>query len=389
VRGLANWIAQYGLNLTQNQIRKSDPVELADQIVEAAQQKIAEADLSALAQYTDPLFAKARLVRWAREKFGIDVPLDEIASANRDDAERTFREHMRSAYRQREIEYPVGAVIEYALQRGGSNANEVCSRIAIWANRKYNKDWTYEHFVNKSPEQIYRELREVNADYLSNGRLDAEIEAAVREHDTTDLEGQAHLENWARDRFGAVLEVHPLDFDDDLRPQLQQCGYEMLRYELTQLERYVFLTTLDAVWKDHMYAMDLLRHSIGLRGYAEQDPKIAYKREGTRMFNEMLENVRERVTDLIFKVRIAAPAGADAAEAEPSASPLQNMRAQHADATNVGFSGASEDQEAAMRKQGEGGAAQTIRREAPKVGRNDPCPCGSGKKYKQCCGKAR
>jgi preprotein translocase subunit SecA len=170
----------------------------------------------------------------------------------------------------------------------------------------------------------------------------------------------------------------------------------MLRYELTQLERHVLLNTLDSVWKDHMYGMDLLRHSIGLRGYAEQDPKIAYKREGTRMFNEMLENVRERVTDLIFKVRIAPAApGPAAGGAVPAAvgpgdgggAAYAGATAQKADATGAGFSSA--DQEAAMRKQGEGGQAKTIRRETPKVGRNDPCPCGSGKKYKQCHGKAK
>jgi preprotein translocase subunit SecA len=139
-----------------------------------------------------------------------------------------------------------------------------------------------------------------------------------------------------------------------------------------------------------MYGMDLLRHSIGLRGYAEQDPKIAYKREGTRMFNEMLENIRERLTDLVFKVRIAGQ-GAEAAPAaagEAARDAYSNATASKADATNVGFSAAADDQEAAMRQQGAGAQTQTIRREAPRVGRNDPCPCGSGKKYKKCCGKS-
>ncbi|MBU0616287.1 MAG: SEC-C domain-containing protein, partial [Planctomycetes bacterium] len=144
----------------------------------------------------------------------------------------------------------------------------------------------------------------------------------------------------------------------------------------------------DAVWKDHMYAMDLLRHGIGLRGYAERDPKIEYKREGTRLFRELLSNIRERVTDLVFKVQVSmAPATAETpAEIEGQPAPA-GITAQHADATNVGFSSAAEDQEAAMRKQGEGGKAQTIRRATPKVGRNSPCPCGSGKKYKHCHGK--
>ncbi len=384
VRGLVAWVAQYGLSLTQNQIRKSDSGGLLDQILEAGAEKIATQDLSPLEQYVDPLFAKVRLVRWAREKFDVDVPLDDISTASREDALAIFGEKMRAAYREREIEYPVAAVIDFALQRGGSNVNEVAARIAAWANRKYRLKWTYENLAGKSPDQIFKELRTLNEDYLTNGRLDVEIDDAVRKYAGNELV------DWARDRFGSVMDIAQLDMDGDLREQLKRCGYEMLRFELTQLERYVLLTTFDQIWKDHMYSMDLLRHGIGLRGYAEKDPKIEYKREGTRMFNETLGNIRERVTDLIFKVRIGG-VGADEKTGEASSAPgggaYSGMTAGKADATGAGFSAASEDQEAAMRQQGEGAKPQTIRRETPKVGRNEPCPCGSGKKYKQCHGK--
>ncbi len=384
IRGLSQWAGSYGLNLTQNQIRKGDPADLLDQITEAAAAKVAETDFSPLQIYADPLLPKTRLVQWARDKFDVEIPLDDIAGALRENAQEIIREKMRAAYRQREIEYPVSAVIDFALQRGGSNALEVCQLLARWANRKYRADWTYEHFQGKTPEQIFNELRAVNEEYLVNGKLDGEIEEALKQHT-----GDA-LTNWARERFGAVMDGNPLDFDHDLAPQLQERGYQMLRFELTQLERYVLLSTLDGVWKDHMYAMDLLRHGIGLRGYAERDPKIEYKREGTRLFNEMLENIRERVTDLIFKVRIAGFGADDGGEGGGVAArtpPEPSGTASKQDATNMALSSAAADQDAAMRKQGEAGQAQTIRREFPKVGRNDPCPCGSGKKYKQCHGK--
>jgi preprotein translocase subunit SecA len=393
VRGLAAWAAQYGLSLTQNQIRKSDPAQLLDEIREAAHNKVQTFDLSPLQQYVDPLFAKSRLVRWARDKFDVDVPLDDVATANRDEAQRVLGEKMRAAYRLREVEYPVMAVIDYAAQRGGSNLNEVYSRIATWARRKYGVSWTYEHFSGKNPEQVFRELRALNEDFLNNGRLDAEIDAALTAHAGADLLA------WARARFGLVVDSNPLDPEGDAREQLRHCAYEMLRYELTQVERYVLLTTFDAVWKDHMYAMDLLRHAIGLRGYAEQDPKIAYKREGTRMFNEMLANIRERVTDLIFKVRPAGAVAGGYGEADAGGKPAPvgpgpgggtaytGMTTAKADATGAGFAAAAADQQAAMHQQGEGAKPQTIRRETPKVGRNDPCPCGSGKKYKHCHGR--
>jgi preprotein translocase subunit SecA len=390
VRGLAAWAANFGLSLTQNQVRSTDPDELQEMITQAALRKIEAADLAPLKQYVDPLFARSRLARWAQEKFGVTIPIDEIATAGADDAERIIREKMRRAYEQREVEYPVAAVIEFALQRGGTNVNEVYTRIAGWVNRKYRLGWTYEHLEGKDPQQIFRELRAINEDYLRNGKMDKEIDAALREHP-----GEA-IVGWARERFGTVLDLHPIAAGDNARESLRRCAYEMLRYELTQLERMVLLTTFDAVWKDHMYAMDLLRHGIGLRGYAERDPKIEYKREGTRLFSEMMANIRERVTDLIFRVQVSV-AGGDFADSGAAAVPaptgptgasgLGGITTTHADATGAGFATAAQDQAAAMRQQGEGGKPQTIRRAQPKVGRNDPCPCGSGKKYKQCHGR--
>ncbi|HRT40905.1 MAG TPA: SEC-C metal-binding domain-containing protein [Phycisphaerae bacterium] len=394
VRGLASWAAQFGLNLTQNQIRKAQPDELLEQLIEAAQKRIEEADLSGLEPYCDSQFAKARLVRWAQEKFGVEVPLEDLATANREDAEQIFREKMRAAYKIREIEYPVDAVLQFALHAGGQNVNEVYTRIANWVNRKYGLNWTYEHLAGKSPQQIFQELRAINEDYLTNGKLDREIDQALAKYS-----GDA-LVQWAQQRFGSAVDSQPIEAGDAASPesaarvreQLQHCAYEMLRWELTQLERHVLLSTFDSLWKDHMYSMDLLRHGIGLRGYAERDPKIEYKREGTRMFNEMMVNIRERVTDLIFKVQIAMRpdegAGARVAAAGGGLA-YSNLQTTKADATGAGFASAAADQDAAMQKQGEAAKPQTIRRETPRVGRNEPCPCGSGKKYKQCCGKAR
>jgi preprotein translocase subunit SecA len=390
MRGLVGWAAQFGLTLTQRQVRETDPAQLLEQLVEAAVHKVEQTDLSPLEPFVEPLFGRSRLIRWAHEKFGVSIPLDDLATASREDAERIIAERMRAAYRRREVEYPVGAVIQYAIQRGGTNVNEVYNRIAAWVNRKYRLGWTYEHFEGKSPQEIFQELRAINEDYLRNGKIEGEIDQALREH------AGSEIVQWARERFGSVVDGQSLAAGPELRGKLLRCGYEMLRYELTQLERLVVLSTLDAVWKDHMYAMDLLRHGIHLRGYAERDPKIEYKREGTRLFNETMSNIRERVTDMIFKVELVMagdePGGPDDGGGVPvpaGGGPYSGMAASKADATGAAFSNVAADRAAAMRQQGEGGKPQTIRRETPRVGRNDPCPCGSGKKFKQCHGKGR
>ncbi|UCG34162.1 MAG: SEC-C domain-containing protein, partial [Phycisphaerales bacterium] len=126
-----------------------------------------------------------------------------------------------------------------------------------------------------------------------------------------------------------------------------------------------------------------LKHAIMQRplGGDQTHPQSQYAIEGREYFDEMWLHIRERVTNTIFKVRFAAP---EAARRGVRA----NLTAQHDDATGAGFAaGAAGDREAALRAQGEAAKPQTIRREQRKVGRNEPCPCGSGKKYKQCCGR--
>ena len=389
VRGLASWASQYGLSLTQRQIREGDPDELSEQLQAAAIAQVEAKDLDPLEPFLDSLFARSRLSNWTHEKFGVGVPLDDLSSANRDEAERIIREKMRAAYRQREIEYPVAAVISYAASAAGTNVNQFYALLANWANFKYRLDWNFEHLAGKDHQQLFAELRAINEDYLSNGRMRREIDSSIQGKSAEQIEA------WAKERFGRVLEYVEIDPDgEDVSAQLDRAAYELLRYELTQLERMVLLQTFDAVWKDHMYSMDLLRHSIGLRGYAERDPKIEFKREGTRLMNETLANIRERVTDVIFKVQVVPPSigGGEAdeaggASASSASSPPQNLTATKADATNAGYSEATRDQQAALGRQGEGARPQTIRRDQPKVGRNDPCPCGSGKKYKQCHGR--
>jgi preprotein translocase subunit SecA len=127
--------------------------------------------------------------------------------------------------------------------------------------------------------------------------------------------------------------------------------------------------------------MEHLQHAIRQRplGGDQTHPQSQFAIEGRDQFNVMWKSIRDRVTDIIFKVSTPA--------VEDRSARTQQMQTQHASSVNAGFAGVSADQEAAMRAQGEAGAkVATIRRDKPKVNRNDPCPCGSGKKYKKCCG---
>ena len=157
--------------------------------------------------------------------------------------------------------------------------------------------------------------------------------------------------------------------------------------EMRRMERQVLLQIVDEAWKNHLLTMDHLRSSVGLKGYAQMDPKVEYKREGMRLFEKIWESIGERVTDLIFRMEsslndafirstwVEGQARHDEVAPAADSAPPSSSNAGAGSRTSTNTSNQS----------GEDKKPQTIRNRGPRVGRNDPCPCGSGKKYKACC----
>ncbi len=132
---------------------------------------------------------------------------------------------------------------------------------------------------------------------------------------------------------------------------------------MRRLERFIMLQTVDSLWKDHLLRMDHLKEGIGLRGYAQQDPLLVYRKEGFEMFQDLVDRIKQETIQILFRIQIAEPDEVAEFEKPPE--------------RELVYSG-GEDQ---PRKK------KPVRRASKKVGRNDPCPCGSGKKYKKCCGR--
>jgi preprotein translocase subunit SecA len=168
----------------------------------------------------------------------------------------------------------------------------------------------------------------------------------------------------------------------------QQVGAEVMR----ALEKHVMLTVVDGAWKDHLANMDYLRQGIYLRSYAQIDPKKEYKREAYRLFEDMLERIKRELIQTLARVRIRSEEEVAAMEAEQRRiAAARAMEFQHAQTGGFDAPPQSGAEMGAGHAQALEGAAATataapIVRAGPKVGRNDPCPCGSGKKYKHCHG---
>ncbi|GED22204.1 preprotein translocase subunit SecA [Halomonas halmophila] len=160
--------------------------------------------------------------------------------------------------------------------------------------------------------------------------------------------------------------------------KIEVAGPELMR----RFEKQVMLQVLDTRWKEHLQSMDHLRRGIHLRGYAQKNPKQEYKREAFELFQLLLTNIKSDVTRILSHVKVRQPEEVEelerqrreALEREQAASASRRDEADDTEETATAGSETAED-------------ARPARREGPKVGRNDPCPCGSGKKFKQCCGK--
>jgi preprotein translocase subunit SecA len=166
---------------------------------------------------------------------------------------------------------------------------------------------------------------------------------------------------------------------DELEQRLNLALEERFRPEMRKMERALVLQLLDTAWKDHLLVMDHLRSSVGLRGYAQVDPKVEYKREGMRLFENMWRSVGQRVTDLVFRM--------EQLDESFVGSTWTESEAIHEEAPST--SEIVEQQQAAIDGTQADKKPEPFRRREERVGRNDPCPCGSGKKYKRCCGRGQ
>jgi len=304
-----------------------------DGAVEFLQEKIRDAihriDLSEGTRYLAHDFGLRSACGWTEWRFGAPLTPAEIEQAERNATDpQAFKELVarkaHEVYARREIEYPVLVGLS--------------------------------HFSGRQPD--------------GSRRLDRE-----------------GLLAWARERFDPSLDASAVAASDldTLRATLVEASARRhargddSRDEMKRMERAVLLQILDNSWKDHLLAMDHLRSSVGLRGYAQVDPKVEFKREGMRTFDLMWKGIDERVTDIVYRI--------EQVEDDALRSTWRETAAIHADAPPVAASGPDAAPEAAAARQ-EPQTVEPIRNLGQKVGRNDPCPCGSGRKFKNCCGKS-
>ncbi len=261
----------------------------------------------------------------------------------------------------------------------------------------------YDNVMNRQREVIYNLRRTVLESTDMKGLIMEAVEDSVNgavtqylfsggEEMSFDVEG---LDNYLKTTFHYALGSSKEKFQEigqeaiqalileDLKGLYAQKEEAMGAEPLRHIERMLLMQTLDAKWKDHLYGMDQLKEGVGLRSFAQRDPLIEYKREGFEMFQAMYASIHQEVAELIFRIQQAGPS-------QRFKSVFNSVPQQFVHNEVSGLS--QPPQSPSMGPQSPGGGPQPegsapVRKSGPKVGRNEPCPCGSGKKYKKCCGQ--
>ena len=369
ISGLCKWaMSSFSVSLSPAKVKHQEPQEIEEQLISASAEQIDKKDCSQLIEFLKEDFSARTFVEWARAKFDIKLDIEQLKSLNKSQIHQQLSEETSALYKRREIEYPVEFAMNMVYGPQGANVYAF-EALTEWARKKYSVDFSIEQMQNTKPRALHKQFLELSESF-NNGRLDKELEDKIAALNTTELV------SWANERFDGTLTEETIGEGPQRRDRLSELAREFLRAELTDLEKYVLLQVYDSTWKDQLRNMDHLKDSIWMRSFAEKDPKTEYKREGFRMFNDMLETIEERVTDIIFKVRLESGARARS---------VWNVSQTAHDEVGQ-FAMAERQRAAAQAPQGYREVKQ-IKLEHPKVGRNDPCPCGSGKKYKKCCGK--
>ena len=378
---------RFGLKTTDRQLKQIGKDALADFLIPEGEKAVDATDLSEGKKFLEEDWGVESLLDWARLKFNVKATAEELANKNDIAVRALLAARVRELYHAKEAEFPVTALLaEFMADRGQAGAGQKFNREGLYLAARDR----FPACADKFGEEAFRtEPRQKLIDMLQEAsrssfpatpeeaidkKLKEVFEGATRKADADDAK---ELADWARSTYQIDVTAEQLAGkpSNEVRQHLWNTYDAVYRPEMRRMERSLVLSQLDLSWKNHLYQMDHLKSGIGLVGYAQEDPKTAYKQEGMKEFKAMWEGVEDKVTDTVFRMEQSEAfeetiwlIGETRHESAP------RLQAQAAQAM------ANQQQQAG----GEVKVTETIRNRNEKVGRNEPCPCGSGKKYKNC-----
>jgi preprotein translocase subunit SecA len=381
----------WDLKTTDRALKKIGRENISQYLFAEAEKVAHGADLSKGRSYLQLDWGFISLCTWFDLKFHIKLDPGQFnADMPREHIRSVLVDEVKKLYHEKEIEFPVTvAMARFMDDKGAGGA----------IGQKYNREGLYhwymlrfgqagglteEQFRTESRAHLLKNLIEISKNTyptIGHDDIDAKLAEAFAGAKASEPADAQEISDWAKTQLSLEIDAEQLTgiSHAKVRDFLWNAFDARYRPEMRRMERSLLLNQLDSAWKNHLLAMDHLRTGIGLVGYAQIDPKTEYKRVGMKEFDNMWEGLSDKTTDIVFRMEddeafaeTVWTIGQMVHEAAPRLqAPEGSMRAQQ--------QAAIDGSQKTEKKQ------EPIRNRSAKVGRNEPCPCGSGKKYKNCC----
>ena len=406
---MAKWVnTRFATNYTVGMLKKIDRDRMDEELIAQSQKYIAAIDLSEGDHFLREEFGLTMLVGWMKNKFGIDLNIEEVRGAETEQLSAKLLAKAEEKYIERESQFPIMVAFNrFQVQTGPKSYMIDGAALAEWAATRFEDSKVMEQLQASEETKGDEAPTENSADSATKTlvaishrsvekaiqlRADASEKANAIFGKSTksgkELVGNStqsleEIAEWMRTTLGWTGEAKELKKLNkaELTNKFMQSIDDRYFPEIRRMERTVLLTQLDSAWKDHLLAMDHVRSSVNFRSMGQMDPKVEYKREGMKLFEEMWLSIGERMTDVIFRM--------EAIDSDiVSDSWVENKvvaRHDSYDATSELLAEKQADLAAADAAGTEPPRVEAIRNRGERLGRNDPCTCGSGKKYKNCC----
>lgn len=400
LEALSNWYkSRYGTLYTSHQLKKIARDKVDEELIEKAREQLAKIDLSEGYPYLESEYGLNMASSWFKGKFGLDVDIQKLKGLEANEVVQRLTRQAFEAYENKEVYYPViGALQSFSQQVGPSEFSVNREPLAAWAGQRFQSQELSKVILEDDGGKVFDALADANKNMLSKAagtsdEIDRYVnelfrglgkEKSVKAARQENRPAYDKLVQWAATELNDnITEDELLRWSkEDLELRLRRNIDDKFYPEIRRMERSLLLNIVDESWKNHLLAMDHLRSAVGLKGYAQIDPKVEYKREGMRLYDQMWFSIGERMTDLVFRV--------ETLDVGPARTTMVETQARHEEAPRiqaqqVQLSKEQEIQAKAVADSDEPVRVDPIRNIQNRVGRNDPCPCGSGKKYKNCC----
>jgi len=393
--------ARWRLSLRDSDLRKIGRDDVAEFLIEKAQGFVDKVDFSQGKHYLDPNYGLLSACAWVKNKFGITWEIDTTQEIDPVKFREKLYELVHAKYYEKESQFPVLAgLLHFTVRDPSGHKRYDRESLAAWASDRFHVKIELDDLKNMqrdeirdllfkkcsaSDEAVQKKRAELQTDFLELLKSQGYSEENDTHHQVAIDRYNPELAEFCKkleDKYDYIITPYrtALWKPEEIADHLDAIVEDWHNPEMRKMERSLVLQILDAAWKDHLLVMDHLRSSVGLRGYAQVDPKVEYKREGMRIFDAMWSSVFDRVTDLIFRMEQLDESFVGSTWTE------QEARHDEVSSTAVVDEVANQQQSAIESTQSDK-KIEPIRNRSNRVKPNAPCPCGSGKKYKNCCRK--